>query len=104
MFARRDTLTRHKKKYYKVRKENEKDMENLLNRLIREMKDLKKTNSTILKKNNTILNENKKLHKDTSNIKGNTTTNSHNTQNTQNTQNIQNRYIYNLSILKIKIK
>ena len=29
MFTRRDTLTRHKKKYGKVRKENEKEMENI---------------------------------------------------------------------------
>ena len=75
-FTRYDNLMRHKNKYCKVRKKNDEEMAKLLNRLIKEMEELKKTN--------------KKLQTDIGNIKGNTnntTTNSHN--NTQNT-NVQN--------------
>ena len=79
MFTRHDTLIRHKKKYCKVKKENEEDMKKLLNKLIKQMEDqniqmedLKKTNKKLYKKVN-------KLEK------GNTThINSHN-----NTTNIQ---------------
>nr|QBK89062.1 MAG: uncharacterized protein LCMiAC02_01550 [Mimivirus LCMiAC02] len=82
MFTRRDTLVRHKKKYCKVRKENDENMTKLLNKLVMQMKNIE--------------HENKKLRTDVSKIKGNTTnstthSNSHNTNtNTQNTTNVQN--------------
>nr|QBK88995.1 MAG: uncharacterized protein LCMiAC02_00880 [Mimivirus LCMiAC02] len=87
MFTRQDTLTRHKNKYCKVRKENEEDMKKLLNRLVKQMEEQKTQMKDLKQTNNTIIKENKKLQKDVKNIKGNTT-NSHN--NSHNTSNVQN--------------
>jgi len=75
-FTRYDNLMRHKNKYCKVRKKNDEEMAKLLNRLVKEMEDLKKTN--------------KKLQTDMGNIKGNTKTTHTNSHNTQNTTNVQN--------------
>ena len=84
MFTRRDTLTRHKKKYCKVRKENEEDMKKLLNKLVKQMEE---QNNDIGK----LKKENKKLHKKVDTLESGSTTLNNTHKNSHNiTNNVQN--------------